>query len=175
MGGTLGSWGADAVHASAPLTDRPGVDQGPRHSRCRGPRLGEQLISPLGPGPGVALLSLMAVSPGFALELHLRDGSLTALDKELDEHDSGDPGPTGRGAEPRESPAEHRGWVPAAAATPHPRVNLRLSTGLCRHLGTTTTALAEEPLQAPRGPTCNPGMFSSSSSSLLMSRGHGRL
>ncbi|XP_072610270.1 putative E3 ubiquitin-protein ligase UNKL isoform X5 [Vulpes vulpes] len=34
-------------------------------------------------------------APGFALELHLRDSSLTALDKELDEHDSGDPGPTG--------------------------------------------------------------------------------
>lgn len=43
-------------------------------------------------------------SPGSALELHLCDVGLTALDRELEEHDSGDLGPTGRRA--------HRGLFP---------------------------------------------------------------
>ncbi|XP_072610267.1 putative E3 ubiquitin-protein ligase UNKL isoform X3 [Vulpes vulpes] len=70
-------------------------------------------------------------APGFALELHLRDSSLTALDKELDEHDSGDPGPTGLNGipgsiwdfvsgsfSPSPSPILNPGPAPSSGASP---------------------------------------------------------
>lgn len=88
--------------ASIPVTDGPRACRGPRSPtgavvwarRARMSRRGQALVRPH--------THRTSCSPGPALDLHLCDVGLPALDRELEEHDSADLGPAGRTA--------HRGY-----------------------------------------------------------------
>lgn len=109
-----------------------------------------------------------AVHPGrgFALELHLRDGSLTALDKELDEHDSGDPGPTGPRSLGGSEPVTIPGGLPRSPSL-HSSSSLSTSplSSLSQSLSGPLVSSTMTPPQQPPTLKSEPGALGSSAAS----------
>ncbi|XP_077762198.1 putative E3 ubiquitin-protein ligase UNKL isoform X5 [Canis aureus] len=108
-------------------------------------------------------------SPGFALELHLRDGSLTALDKELDEHDSGDPGPTGPRSLGGSEPVTIPGGLPRSPSL-HSSSSLSTSplSSLSQSLSGPLVSSTMTPPQQPPTLKSEPGALGSSAASYAL-------
>uniref|UniRef100_A0A8C0RW76 C3H1-type domain-containing protein n=1 Tax=Canis lupus familiaris TaxID=9615 RepID=A0A8C0RW76_CANLF len=118
-------------------------------------------VHPLEPPGGTA-----EPTPGFALELHLRDGSLTALDKELDEHDSGDPGPTGPRSLGGSEPVTIPGGLPRSPSL-HSSSSLSTSplSSLSQSLSGPLVSSTMTPPQQPPTLKSEPGALGSSAAS----------
>ncbi|XP_077931131.1 putative E3 ubiquitin-protein ligase UNKL isoform X1 [Halichoerus grypus] len=104
--------------------------------------------------------------PGSALELHLCDVGLTALDRELEEHDSGDLGPTGPRSLGGSAPVSIPGCLPRSPSL-HSSSSLSTSplSSLSQSLSGPLVSSAMTPPQQPPALRSEPGALGSSAAS----------
>nr|XP_045730592.1 putative E3 ubiquitin-protein ligase UNKL isoform X4 [Mirounga angustirostris]XP_054363392.1 putative E3 ubiquitin-protein ligase UNKL isoform X4 [Mirounga angustirostris] len=104
--------------------------------------------------------------PGSALELHLCDVGLTALNRELEEHDSGDLGPTGPRSLGGSAPVSIPGCLPRSPSL-HSSSSLSTSplSSLSQSLSGPLVSSAMTPPQQPPALRSEPGALGSSAAS----------
>ncbi|XP_073755840.1 putative E3 ubiquitin-protein ligase UNKL isoform X2 [Callorhinus ursinus] len=104
--------------------------------------------------------------PGSALELHLCDVGLTTLDRELEEHDSGDLGPAGPRSLGGSAPVSIPGCLPRSPSL-HSSSSLSTSplSSLSQSLSGPLVSSAMTPPQQPPALRSEPGALGSSAAS----------
>ncbi|XP_032281602.1 putative E3 ubiquitin-protein ligase UNKL isoform X3 [Phoca vitulina] len=110
--------------------------------------------------------ALLEIQAGSALELHLCDVGLTALDRELEEHDSGDLGPTGPRSLGGSAPVSIPGCLPRSPSL-HSSSSLSTSplSSLSQSLSGPLVSSAMTPPQQPPALRSEPGALGSSAAS----------
>ncbi|XP_046521504.1 putative E3 ubiquitin-protein ligase UNKL isoform X1 [Equus quagga] len=106
--------------------------------------------------------------PGSALDLHLSDVSLASLDKELEEQDGGDPGPSGQRSPGGSAPVTIPGCLPRSPSL-HSSSSLSTSplSSLSQSLSGPLVSSAMTPPQQPPPLTSQPGTLGPSAYSSL--------
>ncbi|XP_043416988.1 putative E3 ubiquitin-protein ligase UNKL isoform X3 [Prionailurus bengalensis] len=174
--GTANGWGCPApARSSAASSGQPVHNHLPVSTGAHplAPSLGSSVASSAGSGssspaalPSAPRTHPPEPAPGPAVDLHPGDVSLAPLDKELEEHDLGDPGPAGPRSPGGSAPVTIPGRLPRSPSLlSSPSVSASPLSSLSQSLSGPLVSSAMTPPQQPPALTSEPGALGSSAGS----------